>query len=60
MSEEMGGDKYMNAIIRGVGLHGENVEVSTGPHLGLFNGPFPVPELIRAIHITSLFAILGM
>ena len=60
VSEEMGGDKYMNAMIRGVGLHGENVEVSTGPHLGLFNGPFPVPELIRAIHITSLFAILEM
>ena len=60
MSEEMGEDKYMNAIIRGAGLHGENVKVSTGPHLGLFNGPFPVPELIRAIHITSLFAILEM
>jgi hypothetical protein len=58
MSEEMEEDKYMNAIIRGGGLHGENVDVSTGPHLGLFNGPFPLPELIRAIHITSLFAIL--
>ncbi|MDD1752830.1 MAG: HEAT repeat domain-containing protein [Methanotrichaceae archaeon] len=60
MSEEMEKDKYMNAIIRGVGLHGENVEKSTGPHLGLFNGPFPLPELIRAIHIVSLFAILEM
>jgi hypothetical protein len=60
MNEEMGGDKYMNAIIRGAGLHGENVEKSTGPHLGLFNGPFPLPELIRAIYIVSLFAILEM
>jgi hypothetical protein len=60
MSEEMEGDKYMNAIIRGAGLHGENIEKSTGPHLGLFNGPFPLPELIRAIHIVSLFAILEM
>ncbi len=60
MSEEMEEDKYMNAIIRGGGLHGENVDVSTGPHLGLFNGPFPLPELIRAIHIVSLFAILEM
>ncbi len=27
-------------------------------HLGLPNGPFPIPELIRAIHITSAFAVL--
>jgi hypothetical protein len=27
-------------------------------HLGLPNGPFPIPELIRAIHITSTFAVL--
>ncbi len=60
MSEEMEEDRYMNATIRGGGLHGENVNVSSGPHLGLFNGPFPLPELIRAIHITSLFAILEM
>ncbi len=60
LSEEMEEDKYMNAIIRGGGLHGENVAASTGPHLGLFNGPFPIPELIRAIHIISLFAILEM
>jgi hypothetical protein len=60
MSEEIEEDKYMNAIIRGGGLHGENVDASTGPHLGLFNGPFPLPELIRAIHITSLFTILEM
>lgn len=32
----------------------------TGPHLGRFNGPFPIPELIRAIHITSLFAVLEL
>ncbi len=60
MRMEMEEDKYMNAIIRGGGLHGENIDASTGPHLGLFNGPFPLPELIRAIHITSLFAILEM
>jgi len=60
MCEEMEKDKYMNAIIRGGGLYGDNIEKSTGPHLGLFNGPFPLPELIRAIHIVSLFAILEM
>lgn len=32
----------------------------TGSHLGRFNGPFPIPELIRAIHITSLFAVLEL
>jgi hypothetical protein len=34
--------------------------VMSGPHLGIFNGPFPIPELIRAVHITSLFGVLEM
>ncbi|MFB3765739.1 MAG: HEAT repeat domain-containing protein [Methanotrichaceae archaeon] len=29
-------------------------------HLGRPYGPFPIPELIRAIHITSLFAVLEL
>jgi hypothetical protein len=32
----------------------------TAPHLGRLNGPFPIPELIRAIHITTIFAILEL
>lgn len=32
----------------------------TGPHLGRFNGPFPIPELMRAIHITTIFAVLEL
>ncbi len=50
MAEEMEGNKYMH-------MRGDR-DAQKGPHLGLFNGPFPIPELIRAIHITSLFAIL--
>jgi hypothetical protein len=30
------------------------------PHLGLHNGPFPIPELIRAVHIASAFAVLDL
>lgn len=29
-------------------------------HLGRLNGPFPLPELIRAIHLTSLFLVLEL
>ncbi|OPY51738.1 MAG: HEAT repeat protein [Methanosaeta sp. PtaU1.Bin112] len=29
-----------------------------GQHLGRVHGPFPVPELIRTIHITSAFCVL--
>jgi hypothetical protein len=57
MSEEMTGDKYMKAILRG-GQCFENREILSGPHLGIFNGPFPIPELIRAVHIASLFGVL--
>jgi hypothetical protein len=35
-------------------------KTQTAPHLGRFNGPFPIPELMRAIHITSIFAILEL
>jgi hypothetical protein len=59
MSEEMAGDRYMKAILRGGG-NCQDREVLSGPHLGMFNGPFPIPELIRAVHITSLFGILEM
>jgi hypothetical protein len=59
MSEEMAGDRYMKAIRRG-GQSCQDREVLSGPHLGMFNGPFPIPELIRAVHITSLFGALEM
>jgi len=57
MSEEMAGDRYMKAILRG-GQCLQDREISSGPHLGMFNGPFPIPELIRAVHIASLFGVL--
>jgi hypothetical protein len=31
-----------------------------GTHLGLRNGPFPIPELLRAIHISTTFAVLAL
>lgn len=31
-----------------------------GPHLGIQWGPFPIPELIRAIHIISVFSVIQM
>jgi len=31
-----------------------------GPHLGIPMGPFPIPELIRAIHIISAFSVMQM
>ncbi len=40
--------------------HAGDAENSYGPHLGLHNGPFPIPELIRAIHIASTFAVLEL
>ncbi|MGD0951195.1 MAG: HEAT repeat domain-containing protein [Methanotrichaceae archaeon] len=50
MIDEMEGDKYMRG----------KAGILNGPHLGAPNGPFPLPELIRAIHITSLFATLDL
>jgi len=32
----------------------------SGQHLGAAMGPFPIPELIRAIHVTSIFAVMQM
>ena len=54
MAEEMEGDRYMKSVISG---GEEGTEVLDGPHLGVQNGPFPVPELISAIHIASLFSV---
>jgi hypothetical protein len=59
MGEEMAGDRYMKAIVRG-GQSCQDRVVLSGPHLGMFNGSFPIPELIRAIHIASLFGVLEM
>jgi len=60
MIEEMEGDKYMVALVRGAGPGGEDLEVKSGPHLGHFSGFFPIPELIKAIHLAALFAVLEM
>ncbi|MHC1631209.1 MAG: HEAT repeat domain-containing protein [Methanotrichaceae archaeon] len=59
MTEEMKENKYMIALIRG-GPDCKDLKVCSGPHLGLFGGFFPLPELIKAIHITTLFAMLDI
>jgi hypothetical protein len=51
MAEEKEGDRYVDFDDR---LH------SRGHHLGWRNGPFLIPGLIRAIHLTSLFAVLKL
>lgn len=38
----------------------KEANAADGPHLGLHNGPFPIPELLRAIHIASTFAVLEL
>lgn len=38
----------------------KEANAANGPHLGLHNGPFPIPELLRAIHIASTFAVLEL
>lgn len=58
MREEMGGERYMRGLVRGAGPGGADQEVENGPHLGLFGGYFPLPELVRAIHLTTTLAIL--
>jgi hypothetical protein len=58
MKEEMGGKRYMRGLVRGGGPDGSDLEVENGPHLGLFGGYFPLPELVRAIHLATTFAIL--
>jgi hypothetical protein len=50
MVEEMGFD-------RGTG---DDEADPGGPHLGIPRGPFPIPELIRAIHLISVFSIVQM
>jgi HEAT repeats len=35
-------------------------EMSSGDHLGLSHGPFPLPEMVRAIHLASLLAVLDL
>jgi len=58
MREEMEGDRYMTGLIRGGGPGGADLVTSNGPHLGIFGGFFPIPELVKAIHLTTLFAVL--
>ncbi len=58
MREEMEGDRYMTGLVRGAGPEGSDLAVENGPHLGLFGGYFPLPELVRAIHLATTFAIL--
>lgn len=47
MVEEMGPDKYSDGD-------------SGGQHLGMRGGPFPIPALMRAIHIISAFLVIQM
>jgi len=58
MREEMGGVRYIKGLVRGAGPEGTDLEIENGPHLGLFGGYFPLPELVRAIHLTTTLAIL--
>jgi len=58
MREEVGGNRYMRGLVRGGGPDGSDLEIENGPHLGLFGGYFPLPELVRAIHLATTFAIL--
>jgi hypothetical protein len=58
MREEMGGNRYMRGLVRGGGPDGSDLEVENGPHLGIFGGYFPLPELVRAIHLATTFAII--
>jgi len=58
MREEMGGERYMRGLVRGGGPDGSDLVVENGPNLGLFGGYFPLPELVRAIHLATTFAIL--
>ncbi|HWQ19615.1 MAG TPA: HEAT repeat domain-containing protein, partial [Methanotrichaceae archaeon] len=53
MAQEMEEDLYMDAVSPGK-------LTSNGPHLGMPNGPFPIPELMRAIHIATLFMVLDL
>jgi hypothetical protein len=50
MVEEMGINRYSSNDRKDRG----------GPHLGIPRGPFPIPELIKAIHVTSIFAVMDM
>lgn len=50
MVEEMGFDGYI----------GNDLEDIDGPHLGVPRGPFPIPELIKAIHVTSIISVMEM
>ncbi len=50
MVEEMGINRYSS----------NDREDHGGPHLGTPRGPFPIPELIKAIHVTSIFSVMEM
>lgn len=68
MAEEMGTEERMDEKMEAENTEAEEIDgsgyyegKSYAPerlHLGPPNGPFPIPELIRAIHITSAFAVL--
>ncbi len=47
-------------MVRGAGPGGGDLEVKSGPYLGHFSDFFPIPELIKAIHLAALFAVLEM
>ncbi|HSD56723.1 MAG TPA: HEAT repeat domain-containing protein, partial [Methanotrichaceae archaeon] len=49
MAEEMGAEHASNGI-----------DAPGRLHLGIHNGPFPIPELLRAVHIASTLAVLEL
>lgn len=49
MAEEMGAEPASNGI-----------DAPGRPHLGIHNGPFPIPELLRAVHIATTLAVLEL
>jgi hypothetical protein len=55
MAEEMVAEHADNGIDASGGLH-----LGMQKHLGMHNGPFPIPELLRAVHIATTSAVLEL
>jgi hypothetical protein len=55
MAEEMGAEHASNGIDASGGLH-----LGMQKHLGMHNGPFPIPELLKAVHIATTSAVLEL
>jgi hypothetical protein len=55
MAEEMGAEHAGNGIDASGGLC-----LGMQRHLGMHNGPFPIPELLKAVHIATTSAVLEL